>query len=376
MMKRRTKLTQVLVGTAALVLLAASASAALVRLTGTDPANADELLVKARAYVADQGTVRTRGETRTEVNFGGFSEEDVPPEESTTIVSRAVVEGVEAVPDRSRSISRSSGAVTETIVIGDTGWGRFAENRDDLGDELWIEIDFDAELGQDPGGGFFGDPTGSSALNVFGGLRDLSRLIPLIDSTVAPTIVSRSGGETVVRAGIDPGVAEGSSDVELRQGSVELTIAKDGRPVRSVVETTVELVGGFFEESGGDSRVLFRVEQNYSGWGEPVDIEPPADSNIDRTPGIEEEAIGTYTDAPLYQPRGLPEDWVLDYADLIPEDESDSGCDEVEIDYTDPTDDTYGYLYLYQVATDCADVTPPDDAVPFATGPYRGWIET
>ncbi|HEX7275953.1 MAG TPA: hypothetical protein VF244_01130, partial [Acidimicrobiales bacterium] len=121
-------------------------------------------------------------------------------------------------------------------------------------------------------------------------------------------------------------------------------------------------------------RVDSRLDMEYSGWGEPVTIEAPSDTEIDRTPWVEEEVIADFLDVPLLQPRGIPEGWVLDYADILPAGDYDEACDQVEIDYIDP-DAEDGYLYLYESDVDCADTEAPPDSEPFTAGSNRGWIE-
>ena len=148
-----------------------------------------------------------------------------------------------------------------------------------------------------------------------------------------------------------------------------LTLADKGRPVRAVVEQTLEVeVGDEFPSFRIDSR----SEHTFTGWGEPLDIEAPADDDIDRTPYIEEEAIAAYQDAPLLQPRGIPAGWVLAGADIYPSYAGDEGCDQLELDYTDPDDESYGYLYLAEMSLDCADTEAPPDSEPFTAGRQPG----
>lgn len=384
--KRRTRLIQTVIGVSAFSLLVTSTAVAVARETRDEPATAEAVLAEARKFVVDYKTVRFRAEVRQESTFGGFGfspdeEELVPPEEGTTIVSRSVVEGAASEPDRSRTVTRANGLATETIVVGDDSWWRFAEPGDDLADSKWMATDSWP-------GGFEEDPGAfSDGLSGFMGIMssdgsDFGSLIELIDRAVAPTIVSRTGDETVVRAAINPEDGARPGSTELNQGTVEITVADNGRPVRSVLELTQAIGEEDFPEGLPedfpipDFHVDSRVAQEYSAWGDSVDIEPPADADIERTPGIDEEAIAEYQDAPLYQPRGIPQGWVLSLAEVIPADESDNGCDQVEIDYFDPVDEYYGYLYLYEMEADCADLTAPPDSEPFTAGPNRGWVES
>jgi hypothetical protein len=378
MTTRRTRRAQTILLITAVALCATSVSVAAVRGTRGGPATPEGVLLEARRYVTEHETVRFEGDTRSESTFGGFfsgEQEDVPDDQATTVVSRAVVEGVSAGPDRSRTVTRMNGAAIEALVVGDKAWSRMAEPDEELADRKWTEVDLTPNgFGEEPGGFFFEDP-GGAMLSMSADLRELGSLTGLIDRAVAPTIVSRAGGLTVVHAALD--FSQGRSDMfELDKGTVELTLAEEGRPVRSVVEANLALRDeGLFGGTGMSFDMQTRTEQEYSGWGEPVDIEEPSEDEIDLTPNLEEEAIAQYQDVPLYQPRGIPEGWELDYADVIPSDTGDTGCDQVSLDYIDPGDETFGYLYLYETSPDCTDVTAPEESQPFVAGPNRGWVE-
>jgi hypothetical protein len=370
---RRDRAAHIVVGLAALVLFATSATVAVARSIRGEAVTGEERLAEARGFVVEHQSARTTGDTRTEADFGSLmADEDIPPDQATTIVSRALVDGVFDGAERTRMRSRSNGAEMETIVIEETAWTRFAPPDEELSDAKWIEVDVrTGGFEGGPGGGWLDDPSGAM-ISVSSDLQELGSLVALIDRSVAPTIVSSEDAETVIRSGIAPFGGEANDPVGLERGTVELTLADDGRPVRSVVEVTLR-VAEEEEIPGLSARVQTRMAQEYSGWGEAVEIEPPAAADIDRTPSIDEEGVAAYQDATLYQPSGIPEGWVLEYAEVYPAD--DSGCDEVELGYTDPEDEYNGYLSLYEKPADCADVDPPTDSEPFTAGPNRGWIE-
>jgi len=375
MTKRRTRLIPVLVGAAALVLLASSTSVAVVRATRDEPATAEALLAEARRFAVESRTVSFRAETRQESNFGevfGEEAEEVPPEEATTVVNRGVIEGIAVDPDRTRTVTRSGGFLFETLSVGDELWTRFAESDDELADRKWTASGADgSEEGPSGRGDGFGGFQGPGAPED----ADAGNVIRLIDRAVAPTIVARADGETVVRADLVPRAEAPTGFKEVNRGSAEFTLADGGRPVRTVVNQILEIDGSEEFDIPGFT-VDYRLDQTYSGWGEPVSLEAPAEADVDRTPSVEEEAIAEFTDAPLLQPKGIPEGWVLGYADVIPDEFGDTGCDEVEIEYTDPDDEDYGYLYLYESSIDCADREAPPGSQPFTAGPNRGWVES
>ena len=119
-----------------------------------------------------------------------------------------------------------------------------------------------------------------------------------------------------------------------------------------------------------------RFTTEYTGWGDHVTVEPPAESEIDPTPDIDEEDLAAYHDAPLLQPVGVPEGWALDGAYVVWAEGGEVACDQAEIDYLDPRDEIQGYLYLAEMAAGCADLEPPPDSTPFVAGSARGWIES
>lgn len=217
------------------------------------------------------------------------------------------------------------------------------------------------------------------ALDVAGELADVFPVMPkgagaqgilsgdLGARALASQVIRHDAGLPVVRFHLAPDDGDGLPGVVSSE--TELTMARDGTPRRVVTRLRAEMPKGnpsYTVESSTDFRL--------SDWGKPVGITFPADADIDATPDIDEEAIAAFRDAPVLQPRGIPAGWVLDYASVLSKDETEEGCPEVELDYIDPDDPDFGYLYLYELAASCADTALPRRAVAFRAGAYQGWI--
>ena len=249
---------------------------------------------------------------------------------------------------------RSDGTSSELLTVGDRSFGRFAEEDDEeLSAQKWVAFDAEEEhIGlAEPGVVGLGDP---------------SRLRDLIGDAAEPRVQRRRGRVSVVLARVDVHDDERFEELDSLTGTLELTARDDGRVDRMVVDARGEADDG----STFEARVDFR----FSGWGDVVDIAAPDESDIDPTPSVEEERVAGFADAPLLQPAGIPERWVLDFGDVIPADDTAEECDQVELDYVDPDDEDGGYLYLYELPLTCADLQPPAGSQPFQAGPNRGWV--
>lgn len=398
---RRGRRAELIAGLSVLLVLTASVTTAGVRLSQGEPRTPEELLARARTFAAEHRTVAFRGSTRSETSMDfGFRGERVPPDQSTSMVSRGVLEGVAVEPDRVRVRLRSDGVIDEVIRVGDQAWLRFGESSSEVADRRWTELGHGTSF-EDGLGGTQGLSATVSPAELDG--TGVATLTKIIDRAVAPAVTLREGGETVVEAGLDLGGGEGrGSPFSIEQASITLALADQRRPVRLVVEIGLRFEAGeyleLFPPFGGTDgpSVRVRTEIEYSGWGDRVDVQPPAAVDVDRTPFVEEEAIEGFLDVQLYQPRGIPEGWVLDYADALPAepelpgdfpglegpglegpgpDPFGHGCDMVEVDYVDPHDEVHGYLYLYQGDVACMDVSAPAGSRAFTAGTHRGWVE-
>jgi hypothetical protein len=302
------------------------------------PPPAEEVLARVQEVAVEAGTYRFEGDGRAEARFS-----ESRPGRGTSTLVRYRLEGAGVGTDRTRFSYDSGDEKGEAIVVGSTAWVRWlAPDEGEVAGERWVEFALD-----EPG------PYQAAVVGT----------IPLLSYVAAaerPEVVSRDGGRTVLRTSVD--------DRKLRddEGSatLELTIGPRSRLERIVVDHRRLL----------DGALDVHLDVALSGWGEPVAVEPPPPEDVDRTPGIEEERVLAFRAAPLYQPRGIPEGWVLELADVIPAEDTVEGCEQVELDYTDPHDPEYGYLWLYQVPATCRGLVTPDGAQAFRAGAYRGWV--
>jgi len=340
---------------AAVIVLLASATAVVVRSVVDRRPSPESLLRRVERYTQDHRSARFTGQTEVENRVSDDQGGRVPEEQFSTFTARSTVEGVVAFPDRARFTVRSDGSSSEFLRFGDRAFGRFALGEEQLSTKKWVAFgpEEESEIGPPDAG--------------VTGLDDPTSLPHLIGDAPEPQIVGRDGRGRVVRARVD--VADGDErfeELESLTGTLELTARDDGRLDRMVVDVRGEADDGITF----DARVDFR----FSGWGQAVDIAEPGEADIDATPSVDEERIAAYEDAPLLQPAGIPAGWVLDFADVVPAEDTAEECAQVELAYVDPDDEEGGYLHLYELPVTCADLQPPPGARPFRAGPNQGWL--
>ena len=197
------------------------------------------------------------------------------------------------------------------------------------------------------------------AFDQFGRPTDIPRIV---EAAHRPLVERRYDDATVLRCElrIDDAFIRGGDQVD--EATVELTVREDGQLERLLLR---------FSGDPGNGRLDYHL----SDWGEPVQIEAPPEAEIDPTPEIDEEAVANFKDAPLLQPRAIPEGWEQTYATVLEADETEEDCRQVEVDYEDPDDPEDGYLYIYELPRACADLDPPRRSRPFRAGPNSGWID-
>ena len=149
--------------------------------------------------------------------------------------------------------------------------------------------------------------------------------------------------------------------------TVEIEVL-DGGEIQSIEQTT--------KGDGMESVSTIR----FSDWGAAVRIAEPTADQVDPTPGLEEEAIAAWKGVSLYMPKAIPVGWALDYADVLPADDTVEGCEQVEIDIS-PVDvdfsaDEFPYLWIYLLPTSCAEDFTGPGVKAFRAGPYSGFVAT
>ena len=303
-----------MLGVAIVALYAAATAVAVDR---GRPPGAGELLARAQDFVRDARTVEVTGAGKLE--GAGAATGDY------------YSHGEVVFPDRYHLVTSVLDTWFEELVVGHRAWVRTAVGRAELDDEQWVPL-----AGGDPGivgpaAGFAN--IGPTAVRAF-----------VLDAH-DPEVASRSDGHAVLA-------------VDSQGERLRLTMATGGRVERIGFGTTLNGAG-------------FRGELRLARWDARQRIEPPPDADVDPTPGIDEEDVAAYRDAPLFQPRGIPDGWALDTATVVPADESVEDCDQVELDYLDPDDDENGYLTIYEMPPDCPDHTPIG-GTPFTAGPHAG----
>lgn len=342
---------KVVVAAVAVVAVLAGDAVALGVREGDAEVDAGTVLARTTAFVRRNRTAHFVGRVRLEERSG--RRRDV----GSFSVTRLALEGDARFPGRAHFTVNYGGSHAEIIVLGRKVWSREADSRGDLNDQRWARDDAGSHDRRSgvvrPGDdGNDADP---------GQPQDLLRLLELARS---PRLGDApAGGRTTLVVDLDPEKAFGEAGEDVDEATMEITVdGDDGHPRRSVLRVLGQ-------------EVDLTVEYELSSWGESVSIEAPAKAEVDATPGIEEEAIGGFDEAPLLQPVAIPAGWVLDLAEVVEGEEDD--CDRVYVDYVDPVSEDSGYLSLYQMAPDCGtdgedDDEPEDGSLPFVAGPYRG----
>lgn len=326
--------------------LVGAAAVVVVRTGANDrPPTVEELLAGAQEHLRQATSFAFRGHARWEAPL-----DDGRPGRGQSLVSRYRVEGAYAGLDR--------------VQYGyDGGTGDSGEGVR-IGRLLWIRLD-DAEQSEVPSGPWYEFDLEQAPGAAGSTLGDGINVIQYVLAAGPPELVASTGVRTILRAPVDLARANLAVGTDADgTAAVRIELSADGRPAHLTIDHT-GLDGG---------AVDIGLEVELFAWDEPVVIEAPPEGDIDRTPFVEEEQLAAFDDVPVFQPAGIPEGWVLAYAGVLPAEETPEGCDQVELDYTDPDDLEYGYLTLYQLPTTCAFGDVPEESVPFQAGPHRGWV--
>lgn len=330
------------------VAVAIVATGVTVLLTRDDEATPDELLEAARSHAAASKEVTFEGRLRVEA--------DDPEGEGGSFIDRVAIEGSARLPDAARYTVEGRGFASEVIALGEVFYTRDAEKLEDLDAKKWAETDLGRE---DDRSGVIRDEGGAQQTD----LADPVGLLGTLRAASDPVLVRRSANSATIRAKVDPSRAY-SADLagEVTSASIELTLVAEERIDRALLVA---------KGDGGSVTADYR----FTDWGRKVDVAAPPVSDRDPTPGWEEEDIAAFKAAKLFQPRGIPAGWVLDAAGVLPKQFTVEGCDQIELDYTDPEDPDAGYLTLYLLPKSCADLDAPGGSKPFRAGRYTGFVE-
>lgn len=354
-----------------LLVLLGGGGAAVVLLSGDDEPTAAELFAASKDWVSEAGTATVTGEGRVESGqLDQSSGEGSDGGTGSSIVQRMKISGQVAWPDRSlmRLDLGTEGGVVEALVIERDVYVRRAEKASDLDESSWEKIELPSGVVAPDGGGPILDPNDPSS----GGPLDLGEILSVAD---APKTFSRDGSKYVLVLDLDPGdvLPEPASEEEkVDTMTLTLRLDEDGR-----------IFGYTLVEEG--KSVHSEITLNFN-WDAKVSIEPPSADQVDPTPQVNEEAVASFTAAPVLVPASIPAGWVLTLGDLAPAEETTEGCEEVMVTYENPDSPESGYLSLYVFNTDCEglDLVPPPGADEFLPGeasegfvvgsPDDGWL--
>ena len=243
-------------------------------------------------------------------------------------------------PDRGRTMF-TLGDTTETLYIKD-----LAFQRGGPADGSVEDLPFDPVYGHPDEYPIFVRP------------QDLTKLIGQVE---APEIVSQGADGTVLRASFkDPSKVYRVGQNPYTEAHLDVTVADNGEP------TAVTLTG-----SGPDGEVSASTDE--LTWNKHVaPIRVPSLSDL-----IDKDAVTSFSDSELYQPKAIPRGWKLALARVLPAGQTAEGCPQVVTAYADPKGHQQIASVIFQFPTSCAQPqqgAPDSPPEPLTLGSYQGTI--
>jgi hypothetical protein len=325
------------------VVAAALIAGVLAVIASSDPeVDPAEALAAAQAVVADTGSYRIEVLETREVVTG--DRDGAGSETTSRIVTNVVVAG----RDRWRVVvdhgDPMMGPGWEEIRIGDTLYSNTAsfyapEDGPQLPGPTWLAEP--AELYE---------MTAEDVELAFQDLEEYPDDAYRLDLTLAAYFMQLDGDPTsmvrLVSAATDPVLEEELEDgtVVLRTRLAPLTEYERSskEPIPSV-DLTLRLdeadrpLEARFSASAGDATA--DVEVRFDDWGADLTVEPPSESDVDKTPWIQEEALAEADATLMVAPAVLPSGgWVLSDAYRLLADPEYEGCESVELTYSSDAD--------------------------------------
>ena len=316
--------------------------------------SASTLLERARDHADRHDAVAFEGRLRTSAHPDGHE----PGDPGHSLVQDLDVAGIARFPDTTRFTADDGETLTEVLAIGADLFVRSAEGRRRLRDEKWIRVDLDDD---ERNGVTRPGPEGPQEL---GEIRDLRRILAATEAE-GSAIVGRGRGTVDVRARLRNRAAFGRLGDEVRSATATITMTRAGRVSR--LRLRLELVDG-----------TIVTDYRLRDWGIIAEVAAPAESDIDATPDLDEEAVLAFDDAPLLQPRALPEGWSLQGAYVIDAESAAEECEQVGLDFApddfDFEDFDSEYLSLYEIPADCEGLGGREEGDrPFRAGRHTGF---
>jgi hypothetical protein len=169
----------------------------------------------------------------------------------------------------------------------------------------------------------------------------------LVQEATEPRLVDDGAGGVTLRASLPPAVPTDPAGAPLPTTSVEIVLDRDDRP-RRVRAVAVE------------SGVRLAVEAHFADWAAALDVVPPPEDEVDRTPWVDERRLAAVPPGLLLVPSFLPDELVLRRATVLqPADDGD--CPVVTLAF-EPADAAGGgtvagapYLWVNSYPAGCDD---------------------
>jgi hypothetical protein len=302
--------------TAVAVLLAAGVVTAFAAGEGGVGRSADARLAAAQAHARAVTSYRYEGVLTDTV---GLPEEDGPGTSSTSRMHLAVdVAG----PGRWHATSDTGEWTNESLRLDDRTWQRFADGRDDVTGELWVEgAAEDWEMDADDLEAMAEEVEGMGVGSLIGALRfggDPADTVALIAGASDPVVVEEAddGGATLR---VTPPAVPGLAALDV---AIELELDLDGADEPAALRIVA---------SADDSRADLTI--TFTGWDVPVELAPPAEDTIDHTPWVDEDAVLAHRASTAYGLGALPEGYELVGLGAWEADDEWGECAQVVLEY-------------------------------------------
>lgn len=315
------------------VLLAVLAYVALDRLdrpgraSGSASTEADQLLARARSYVAARQTVRWNHGQTVSVQGGGTPRDFAVSGTLESVLAKSVHETTK---------SESTATTSETLSIGTDQWIRVGPT-DKIAEVKWRPVEV---------------PT------TFDESRALADMLVRVR---APVIEARNGDTVVLRTEALP----------TEYFFVPFGSRLETRRLRITMVTSGEVRG--LEAQGAARDITYRYTAGDLRWDERFELAPPPDAALDPTPNIDEEQLGAFKDATVLVPGELYLGWQLASATVLDPLLTEEKCAQAQVSFANPA--TGDQLDVFSLPVSCRSERSRD-ARDVTVGGNQGWIGT
>ena len=323
---------------AAVVVLTLAGALGAVRARSTS--SADDVLSRARTFVAKRVTAKFRGTT----SVRGGTERSPVGEAATAL---AQVAGELDARGRAHAVIADDGGATELVLASRAVFVRDAEGVTALAGTSYTRADVQV----------------SRIMRLRTEQAKTFDLARVLEAATNVKTLRHNRAATTIDADVLPETLYGRElSRHVQWVTIRVVVRDTGAVDRLQVVTRAE------------AAVLSRIE--FTQWGDnTIRIAAPAIAQVDTTPPVATVKLASFASTPLLMPKTLPAGWQLVRARVLSADDTQEGCAQVELAYEDQASGDTGFLYLYELPKSCT-AAPPGDTEPFTAGSYSGFSAT